>query len=278
MIGSVAAVAGSRGGSRRWPRSRPSRASARPSAPGRTRLARDRLDRLRGRSRPRRRGSRACSSMRERDHAVDRVVLGEQHAQALRRARSGLAATRAARSSGARAAERPRATRAQQCRLARPAWSAPPRSAVVAASPSGRRPTTAGSAAARPGAGRPGSGARSRTPSISGICMSSTTRPNGSPSAARLAARRAPLAPLGGLRRSGSPRRRASRARSGGWWRCRRPPARAARAAAPRSPAAARIARRLCSNGSSTQKVLPARLALDADAAAHQLRPAAGRW
>ena len=96
MIGSAPAAALARRGSPASPRSRPSPASGSPSGRRRRRVRPSSVDRLAAVAGDVDRGSRGCSSMRERHLLVDHVVLGDQDARPRRAAASAGAPARSA--------------------------------------------------------------------------------------------------------------------------------------------------------------------------------------
>ena len=240
-------AAGRRPPVRGWPRpprSRPSRASARPSAPRRS--GRPRAPRAPG-------GRRAattteCPSLEHADGhlLVDRVVLGQQDPQP-RRPRVGRPASRPRRCAADRVASRP---------VERRGPSSGHRTAPTAGRAwSGRRrspgPAAHGGSSARPAGGQHqqrGRGDLRLGPDPLGQAEARPSR-----ASCRRAARRRTAPPRRGgaaQRLAGPPgrRRRPRAARPscagpprgcGGWWRCRRRPGRAGRPAAAGSRARA---------------------------------------
>ena len=250
-------------------------------------LPRQRRRPPRARWRRRRRGSRASPACR----VATRWLTALSSATSTRSRRAGAPAASApasATAAGAGAgAGRPSATPAQrveQLRLAHRLGQV--RRDPGRARPSRRRPRRRGeqhqhgSAAS---AGRRGSPAASSSPSISGICSRAAPGRSGRRAArSRVAAPQRRRPPATARRRTPAAELVAQDAR--GWSRCRPRPARAA----PRgSPVAARRRRGLARPRSSAhrepERAALARLALDADLAAHQLdellarSPAPGR-
>ena len=201
------------------------------------------------------------------DALVDRVVLGDQHAQpAPGRTRGRCARPRAAGRRLERledAVEQVRLLdRLDQVRGDAERDRAP---LVPGSRARGEHQQRACAASAR----RRRIRSASAKPSISGMFASSSTSGNGRPRAAALL--ELPRAPRGRRPRASGAcaSARASPRGCAGWWRCRPPPARAGRAMRAASGCARRLGRRRRRSAPRSGSGCPARRALDPEPAAH---------